>query len=89
VMVYASANRDESVFEDPHSFRVDRAPNDHLALGFGPHFCLGANLARMEIRTTLAKILERLPTLRLADGAQPVFTPSALIDGIESLPVEW
>jgi len=89
VMVYASANRDESVFDDPHRFRVDRTPNEHLALGFGPHYCLGANLAKMEIRVTLRKILERLPELRLAAGAQPVFTPSALIDGVEAMPVEW
>jgi cytochrome P450/spermidine synthase len=89
VMVYASANRDENVFDDPHTFRVDRTPNDHLALGFGPHYCLGANLAKMEIRVTLRKILERLPELRLADGTEPVFTPSALIDGVEAMPVEW
>ena len=89
VMVYASANRDEAVFREPHRFLVDRTPNEHLALGFGPHYCLGANLAKMEIRITLSRILERLPKLRLADGAEPSFTPSALIDGIESMPVEW
>ena len=89
VMVYASANRDEAVFEEPHRFRVDRTPNEHLALGFGPHYCLGANLAKMEIKATLARILERLPGLRLAEGAEPAFTPSALIDGIESMPVAW
>ncbi|MBJ21247.1 MAG: cytochrome P450 [bacterium] len=89
VMVYASANRDEAVFEDPHTFRIDRSPNEHLAMGFGPHFCLGSNLAKMEIRITLERILSRLPNLRLVKGGAPVFTPSALIDGIESLPVEW
>ena len=89
VMVYASANRDEEVFEEPHRFRVDRTPNEHLALGFGPHYCLGANLAKMEIKVTLERILARLPNLRLAPGSEPVFTPSALIDGIESMPVEW
>ena len=89
VMVYASANRDESVFDQPQRFRVDRTPNEHLALGFGPHYCLGANLAKMEIKVTLERILARLPTLKLAEGGQPVFTPSALIDGIESMPVEW
>ncbi|MED5262246.1 MAG: cytochrome P450 [Myxococcota bacterium] len=89
VMVYASANRDDRVFDEPHAFRVDRTPNEHLALGFGPHYCLGANLAKMEIRITLRRILERLPGIRLADGAEPVFTPSALIDGIESMAVEW
>jgi cytochrome P450 len=89
VMVYASANRDEAVFDDPHHFRVDRSPNEHLAFGFGPHFCLGANLARMEIRTVLRRILQRLPGIRLADGGRAVPTPSALIDGLDELPVEW
>lgn len=89
VMVYASANRDEAVFYDAQSFLVDRTPNEHLSLGFGPHYCLGANLARMEIHLTLQRILERLPEIRLAKGAEPTFTPSALIDGIEEMPVEW
>ena len=60
-----------------------------LAFGFGPHHCLGANLARMEIRTVLHKILQRLPDIRLAEGARPVPTRSALIDGLDELPVEW
>lgn len=89
VMVYASANRDEAVFREPHRFRVDRTPNEHLAFGFGPHYCLGANLARMEIRTVLRKVLKRLPTIRPVEGCQPVHTPSALIDGLEELSVEW
>ena len=87
VMVYASANRDETVFRDPLDFRVDRTPNEHLSLGFGPHYCLGANLAKMEIRVTLERVLARLPDLRLA--GEPTFTPSALIDGINEMPVEW
>ena len=89
VMVYASANRDEAVFDEPHSFRVDRTPNEHLAFGFGPHHCLGANLARMEIRTVLERVLARLPEIRLARGTTAVPTPSALIDGLDALPVEW
>jgi cytochrome P450 len=89
VMVYASANRDEEVFDQPQRFRVDRNPNEHLAFGFGPHYCLGANLARMEIRTVLRRILQRLPGIRLAAGAHAVPTPSALIDGLVELPVEW
>ena len=89
VMVYASANRDEDVFDEPHRFRVDRQPNEHLAFGFGPHYCLGANLARMEIRAVLRKVLQRLPEIRLAEGARAVPTPSALIDGLDELPVEW
>ncbi len=87
VMVYVAANRDEAVFEDPYAFRVDRSPNEHLSFGLGPHYCLGANLARLEIRATLERVLTRLPNLRLA--AEPVFTPSALIDGVLEMPVEW
>ena len=89
VMVYASANRDEAVFDEPQCFRVDRSPNEHLAFGFGPHYCLGANLARMEIRVVLRRILERLPEIRLAPGERAAPMPSALIDGLEALPVEW
>jgi cytochrome P450 len=66
---------------------VGRTPNDHVAFGFGPHFCLGAHLARLELRAVLARILARLPGLRLA--AEPVFTPSALIDGVLEMPVAW
>lgn len=89
VMIYASANSDEAVFDEPYRFRVDRDPNEHLAFGFGPHYCLGANLARMEVRAVLRKILRRLPGIRLASGGVAVPTPSALIDGLDALPVEW
>jgi cytochrome P450 len=89
VMIYASANRDEAVFDEPHRFRVDRDPNEHLAFGFGPHYCLGANLARMEVRAVLRKVLRRLPGIRLASGGSAAQTPSALIDGLVALPVEW
>lgn len=87
VMIYASANRDEEVFEAPFEFRVDRTPNEHIAFGIGPHYCLGANLARLEVRIALGRILERLPGLRPAPGTAPTQTPSALIDGLDALPV--
>ena len=89
VMVYASANRDEEVFADPHAFRVDRTPNEFLSFGWGTHFCLGANLARLEVRTVLRRILERLPDIRLDPRHSPVQMESALLDGLESLWVEW
>jgi len=89
VLVYASGNRDEEVFTNPHEFRVDRDPNDFLSLGFGPHYCLGANLARLEIKIVLERILQRLPAIRMASGAKPVQTQSALIDGLDELPIEW
>ena len=62
---YPSANRDEAVFEDPFTFRIDRAPNPHLAFGIGEHFCLGAHLARMEARIAIGGLVERFPELRL------------------------
>lgn len=89
VMVYASANRDEDVFDAPHEFRVDRTPNDFLSFGLGTHYCLGANLARLEIKTALRRILERLPDIRLAAGTQPVEMESALLDGLDEMLVEW
>ena len=71
LLLYCSANRDEAVFEDPYAFRVDRTPNEHLAFGIGPHFCLGANLARMEIAVVVERVLARLPGLGLAPGERP------------------
>jgi cytochrome P450 len=64
---YAAANRDPDVFERPDDFVVDRRPNPHLGFGFGIHTCVGAPLARMELRTAIPELLRRLPDLRLAD----------------------
>ena len=66
--VYPSANRDADVFDDPDAFRIDRSPNLHLAFGTGPHFCLGANLARTEIRILLEELFTRLPDIHVPDG---------------------
>jgi cholest-4-en-3-one 26-monooxygenase len=83
---YGSANRDEEVFADPHSFDVGRAPNEHIAFGGrGPHYCLGASLAKMEIRAMFEEILGRLPNMRLA--GEPVRLHSILINGNKHLPV--
>ena len=72
VMYYASANRDEEVFDDPHRFDVGRTPNDHVTFGGGGvHYCLGASLARAEIKATMRQVVERLPDLELAGPAQP------------------
>jgi cytochrome P450 len=71
VLCYASANRDEEVFEDPFRFRIDRDPNPHLGFGYGEHFCLGAHLARLEIVTAVGLLLERLPGARLLDCDEP------------------
>jgi cytochrome P450 family 142 subfamily A polypeptide 1 len=76
-LAYPSANRDAEEFEDPDSFRVDRNPQ-HVAFGIGSHFCLGANLARMEMRVALEQILLRMPDMEYAAGG-PVLTPSSLV----------
>jgi cytochrome P450 len=88
-LLYGSANRDEEVFADPDAFRVDRHPNEHLAFGLGPHFCLGANLARMEIETVIGALLERLPDLRLAPGARVRESRTPILAAIDEMPVEF
>src|SRR5439155_3922802 len=65
VMYYSSANRDEDVFPNSESFDVGRNPNEHLAFGAGQHFCLGSNLARLEIRIIFEEILKRIPDFSL------------------------
>jgi cholest-4-en-3-one 26-monooxygenase len=83
---YGAANRDEEVFADPQRFDVGRTPNEHIAFGGrGPHYCLGASLAKMEIRVMFDEILGRLPGMRLA--GDPVRLHSILINGIKHLPV--
>ncbi|MCC6848129.1 MAG: cytochrome P450 [Deltaproteobacteria bacterium] len=86
LMLYASANRDESVFgPTADEFHVDRTPNPHVAFGFGPHFCLGAALARLEGRALLDELLERFATVELA--GEVVRTESPAIAGIRALPL--
>jgi cholest-4-en-3-one 26-monooxygenase len=87
VVWYVSANRDEEVFEDPHRFDVGRAPNDHLSFGYGPHFCLGASLARLEARVAFEELLSALPALSLAGPV--VRSRSNWLLGIEQMPVSW
>jgi cytochrome P450 family 142 subfamily A polypeptide 1 len=77
LLLYPSANRDESAFEDPDTFRVERNPH-HLGFGIGNHFCMGANLARMEMRVVFQELLRRLPDMEYADGG-PLLKPSALV----------
>ena len=75
VLWYISANRDEEVFDRPFDFDITRSPNDHVAFGGGgPHFCLGANLARMELRLIFDEILERIPDMQMAGAPRiPAF----------------
>jgi cytochrome P450 family 142 subfamily A polypeptide 1 len=77
LVVYPVANRDPREFEAPDEFRIERNPN-HLAFGVGSHFCLGANLARMEMRIAFTEILRRLPEMEYSAGG-PLLTPSSLV----------
>ncbi len=88
IFFHASANRDEDVFDHPDTFDVTRSPNPHMAFGGGgPHFCLGANLARMEIKVMYQHLLERLPDIHLAGEVQRL--QSAFINGVKHIPVAF
>ena len=86
-LYFASANRDEEVFDDPFPFRVDRRPNPHLAFGFGEHFCMGALLARVEVEVVYRLLLERLESFEVCG---PVERLSSIINGsIKHLPIRY
>ncbi len=87
LLLYPSANRDAAVFARAHEFHVDREPNDHVAFGHGVHFCLGASLARLELRVMFETLLARLPDLALATADPLPRRPSNFIVGIEQMPV--
>jgi cholest-4-en-3-one 26-monooxygenase len=85
---YIAANRDEEVFEDPHRFDITRDNANYVAFGGGgPHFCLGANLAKLEIRVMFEALLDRLPDIELA--GEPQRLRSNFINGIKHLPVQF
>ncbi len=87
-VLLAAANRDPARFDHPESFDITRDPNDHLSLGEGIHFCLGAGLARLEGAVAMAAMLDRFPNLRLADPAAPVsHRASYFIRCVETLPM--
>ena len=84
-LLYSAANRDESVFEEPDRFDVRRSPNHHVAFGFGPHFCLGATLARIEMRAILQVLV---PRVRRFEVTGPVRRArSSFLNGIKELPL--
>ena len=90
LLLYPSANRDEEIFAEPFRFDIHREPNEHLAFGgYGPHFCLGSSLARLELRVMFEELLARLPDIRLASSDPLPMRPSNFITGIEALPVEF
>ena len=88
VMWHISANRDEEVFDDPFRFDITRSPNEQVAFGGGGlHFCLGANLARMELRLILREVLDRIPDMELA--GEPKILRSNFIGGVKHMPVTF
>jgi cytochrome P450 family 142 subfamily A polypeptide 1 len=89
LLLFESANFDEKVFEDPESFNIDRYPNNHLAFGFGTHFCLGNQLARLELSIMQTKLLQRLPDMRLTSDAELPLRPANFVSGLESMPVTF
>ncbi len=87
-LIYWAANRDESVFADPQRFDITRSPNPHVGFGgAGPHFCLGAHLARREITVMLRELMHRVPTIRAA--GEPDRLLSSFINGIKHLPCDF
>jgi cytochrome P450 len=87
VVSFTSANRDETVFADPERFDVRRHPNPHLTFGHGPHFCLGAQLAKVQMRALFGELLRRTSTLDL-DGP-PALLRSSFQRGVKRLPLRW
>ncbi|MEY2469431.1 MAG: cholest-4-en-3-one 26-monooxygenase [Actinomycetota bacterium] len=87
LLLYPSANRDEDVFPDASSFDISRTPNEHVAFGFGTHFCLGNSLARVELRIMFEQLLRRAPEIELVSPEEPAYRPANFISGYETLPV--
>jgi cholest-4-en-3-one 26-monooxygenase len=82
ILLYPSANRDESVFADPYTFDIARHPNPHVAFGFGPHFCLGASLARLELRMLFTHLTRRITNLRVV--SEPDIEPNIFVGAVRS-----
>ena len=87
ILLFESANFDETVFGDPEKFRIDRYPNNHMAFGFGTHFCLGNQLARLELSMMNQRLLQRLPDMRLASAEPLPLRPANFVSGLEKMPV--
>ena len=89
ILLFESANFDEKVFGDPENFRIDRNPNNHLAFGFGTHFCLGNQLARLELSLMQTRLLQRLPDMRLVSEDALPLRPANFVSGLERMPVRF
>ena len=87
MLSYPSGNRDEEIFEDPYSFKIDRTPNQHLAFGYGAHLCLGQHLAKMEMRIFWEELLPRLKWVKL-DGIAKL-TETNFVGGLKNLPITY
>ena len=87
VMFYPSANRDEDVFADPNRFDIEREPNHHLAFGIGEHYCLGGNLARLELQVIFRQLAQRLEKVELAGPVQRM--RSSFVGGIKHMPIRY
>lgn len=89
LLMYSSANRDERVFPDPGRLDVTRQHNHHVAFGFGTHFCLGAALARLEIRVMFEQLIDRIPNWRLVPGTQPKILPATFARSYDAVHIEF
>ena len=89
ILMYPSANRDADEFADPFTFDVRRDPNHHIAFGFGPHYCLGQALARLELNVMFDVLFRRLPDLELAATDPLPYRASNFIVGPEAMPVRF
>ena len=87
MMCYPSANRDEDVFEDPFTFKIDRAQNRHVAFGFGVHQCLGLHLARLEMKAFFTEFLSRVDHIELA--GEPAWIESSVVSGLKHFPIRY
>ena len=89
LLLYPSANRDEDVFDEPDRFDITRSPNDHIAFGFGTHFCLGNQLARLELKVMLERLLERMPDIHRSEGGPLDYRDANFVSGLESMPIAF
>lgn len=89
VLSWLSANRDESVFDDPDRVRLDRTPNPHLAFGTGPHRCIGMHVARMVFQVVVSEVLRRIPDYNLDEGGMLLAPPLPVLNSVTSLPLRF
>ncbi len=89
LLLYGAANRDPEVFDNADQLDLTRDPNPHLGFGIGPHFCLGANLARMELKTVFQELFRRLPDIRVPEGLVPERADSTLVLALQHVPATF